>query len=105
MNSSVYFSEFDSEFILGDLVTNFVSNRAKSTIFDTTSKTPTQVNLENVRIDLMIEQEGPFGSTEIANNPEEFLKEFQKVLNQNDIPNFITNLGLGRARLTFGENF
>jgi len=105
MNSSVYFSEFNSEFILGDLITNFVGNRAKSTIFDTTSKTQTQVNLENVRIDLMIEQKGPFGSTEIANNPEEFLKEFQKVLSQNDIPSFITNLGLGRARLTFGESF
>ena len=63
------------------------------------------MNLENVRIDLMIEQKGPFGSTEIANNPEEFLKEFQKVLSQNDIPSFITNLGLGRARLTFGESF
>ena len=46
MNSSVYFPEFDSEFILGDLITNFVGNRAKSTIFDTTSKTQTQVNLE-----------------------------------------------------------
>lgn len=105
MNSSVYLPNFGQEFILGDLVTNFIGSRAKSKIFDTTSKTDTQINLENVRIELMIEQEGPFGNAEISNNPEEFLKEFRNVLNENDIPSFITNLGLGRARLTFGENY
>ena len=34
-----------------------------------------------------------------------YLDEISKVLSQNDIPSFITNLGLGRARLTFGESF